>query len=171
MTGRKPTRQEVIVRPVHPDDAVDLYAIVSHPAVARTLLQLPSMEVSETFEWIKKKQPGRHRLVADAQGRVVGSGSITQFQNPRLAHAGALGLMVHPDYWGQGIGSALMTALLDLADKWLNLQRVELSVFTDNEGAIHLYQKFGFVIEGRRRMVAYGDGRWLDDYVMARLRN
>jgi putative acetyltransferase len=43
----------------------------------------------------------------------------------------------------------MMRAVIDLADKWLNLARIELTVFTDNEPAIALYRKFGFEIEAR----------------------
>ena len=170
MVEREARQLSIQIRPVHPDDVADLYDIVSYPAVARTLVQLPSMEFSETLAWMRKEQAGRHRLVAEVEGKVVGSASLTQFQNPRLAHAGKLGLMVHPDYWGRGVGSALMVALLDLADNWLNLRRVELEVFTHNAAAVHLYQKFGFVIEGTCRRVVYGEGGWYDEYVMARLR-
>ncbi|MCC6605957.1 MAG: GNAT family N-acetyltransferase [Anaerolineae bacterium] len=160
---------EVQIRPFHPNDTHDQYALVSDPRVASQLLQLPSMELSETEKWAESEQNGRHRLVADWQGRVIGSIHVTSYLNPRLKHAGRLGLMVHPDAWGQGVGSQLMAAALNLADNWLNLSRVELEVFTDNPGAIHLYEKFGFAREGVRQKVAFGNGRFLDDFVMARL--
>ncbi len=161
---------EITVRPPEPGDVNDLYEIITHPAVVGNLAQLPGSELGETQEWIKKPGPGQHRLVAELNGKVVGSGSITQAQRPRLAHSGQVGLMVHPDHWRQGVGSVLMAAYLNLADNWLNLRRVELGVYTDNEAAIRLYEKFGFVIEGKRRAVAFGNGRFQDDYVMARLR-
>ena len=159
----------LVIRPFHPDDAADQYEIVSHPAVARMLLQLPSMEFSETLAWAERQQPGRHRLVAEIAGKVVGAGSLIHAQNPRLAHSGRLGMMVHPDYWRQGIGRCLLAGLLEVADNWLNLRRVELEVFTENAAAVQLYRNFGFAMEGTRRQVAFGDGRWLDDLVMARL--
>lgn len=161
----------LIIRPFHPNDAADQYEIVSHPAVAQMLLQLPSMEFRETLAWAERRQPGQHRLVAASGGKVVGAGSLIHAQNPRLAHSGRLGMMVHPDYWRQGIGRRLLAGLLDIADNWLNLRRVELEVFTENAAAIHLYQSFGFATEGTRRQVAFGAGRWLDDQVMARLRD
>ena len=70
----------------------------------------------------------------------------------------------------KGVGTALMQALLDLADNWLNLSRLELTVFTDNEAAVKLYQKLGFVIEGTHRKFAFRDGEYVDCYAMARLR-
>jgi putative acetyltransferase len=78
--------------------------------------------------------------------------------------------MVHPDYWGIGIGSQLMSAILDIADNWLNLTRVELEVNTDNPVAVRLYEKFGFEIEGTHKLHAFGNGRWADSYFMSRLR-
>ena len=63
-----------------------------------------------------------------------------------------------------------MTAMLELTDKWLDLKRVELTVFTDNVGAIALYKKFGFEIEGTSRSYAYREGNYVDAFHMARLR-
>ncbi len=63
-----------------------------------------------------------------------------------------------------------MEAVVDLADKWLNLVRLELDVYTDNEPALRLYKKFGFVIEGTLAHFAFRDGRYVDGYMMARLR-
>jgi putative acetyltransferase len=63
-----------------------------------------------------------------------------------------------------------MSTVVDLADQWLNLSRLELEVYTDNDAAIHLYERFGFEIEGTHRLHSYGDGRWSDSYFMARVR-
>jgi putative acetyltransferase len=41
-----------------------------------------------------------------------------------------------------------MRACVDLADKWLNLTRLGLEVYTDNEPEIRLYERFGFEREG-----------------------
>jgi putative acetyltransferase len=77
---------------------------------------------------------------------------------------------VHDEWQGKGIGMALMHAGVDLADNWLNLTRLELEVYTDNEPAIHLYERFGFEREGTLRQYAFRDGRYVDSYMMARLR-
>ena len=79
-------------------------------------------------------------------------------------------MAVRDDWQGKGAGTALMQAAVDLADKWLNLMRLELDVYTDNEPAIRLYKKFGFVIEGTLVNYAYRDGQYVDTYTMARLR-
>jgi putative acetyltransferase len=64
-----------------------------------------------------------------------------------------------------------MEAALDLADNWLNLTRVELTVYTDNAAGIALYEKFGFEIEGTHRRYAFRNGEYADAYSMARVRD
>ncbi|MCI0662689.1 MAG: GNAT family N-acetyltransferase, partial [Acidobacteria bacterium] len=83
---------------------------------------------------------------------------------------GEIGMMVRDDWQGKGIGAAMMRAVIDLADKWLNLARIELTVFTDNEPAIALYRKFGFETEGTLRKYAFRDGEFVDAYAMARIK-
>jgi putative acetyltransferase len=80
-------------------------------------------------------------------------------------------MAVRDDWQAKGVGTVLVQAAIDLAEKWLNISRIELDVFADNDPAIRLYQKFGFKTEGRR--VGYGlrDGLMVDTYAMARLRS
>ena len=70
---------------------------------------------------------------------------------------------------GQGVGSALMAALMDYADRWAAVLRIELTVFADNARAVALYQKFGFVQEGLLRAYGLRAGRYQDTLTMARL--
>lgn len=79
-------------------------------------------------------------------------------------------MSVRDDWQGRGVGSALMAAVIDLADNWLNLSRLELEVYTDNEPAIALYKKFGFVTEGTHPNFAYRNGEYIGVYAMARLK-
>ena len=64
----------------------------------------------------------------------------------------------------------MMEAVIEMADNWLSLSRLELNVYTDNDAAIHLYEKQGFEIEGTLRNYAFRDGRYVDSYAMARIR-
>ena len=61
--------------------------------------------------------------------------------------------------------------MCELADGWLNVIRLELTVYTDNKRAIALYKKFGFAVEGTHRAYALRDGRYVDAHCMARLRS
>ncbi len=161
---------QVHIRPLDPDDSADLYDIFRHRQVCRTTLQLPSQESSANLKRMRDLPSGLHRFAAVTQDRVVGTISLKQHHIPRRAHMGRLGMAVHPDSWGKGIGSRLMEAALDLADNWLDLKRIELDVNTDNPAGIRLYKKCDFAVEGVKRFHTYGDGRWVDSYFMARIR-
>jgi putative acetyltransferase len=87
----------------------------------------------------------------------------------RRRHSMMLGITVAKASQGQGVGQALMTALLDYADNWAQVFRVELTVFHDNERAIRLYERHGFEHEGRMKAYAMRDGAYEDVLTMARL--
>ncbi|HET6971680.1 MAG TPA: GNAT family N-acetyltransferase, partial [Phenylobacterium sp.] len=77
---------------------------------------------------------------------------------------------VHDAWAGRGVGTALMAAVVDLADNWLQVRRLELSVYADNARAIALYERFGFEREGLNRDYAWRNGAFVDSIAMARLR-
>lgn len=79
-------------------------------------------------------------------------------------------MAVHDDWQGKGCGTALLAAALDIADNWMDLRRIELQVFTDNEPAQRLYERSGFEIEGTLKRFAFREGEYADVYAMARLR-
>ena len=79
-------------------------------------------------------------------------------------------MTVHDAYAGRGAGTALMAALVNQADHWLNLTRLELGVYADNARAIALYERFGFEREGFHRAYSWRNGAFIDSISMARLR-
>lgn len=111
--------------------------------------------------------------MADADGEVVGFGELVTYpEEPRHSHVGDINLVAtRADRLQQGVGRALLEAMIDLADSWLNLTRLSLIVFTDNRHAVELYQRLGFTIEGTMSKLAFGAGAWLDAHIMGRLRD
>lgn len=160
---------DVIVRAMEPEDAEAVAAIHNQRAVARDTLQIPYQTVNEQRERFGQSAT-RRLLVAELEGFVVGVAGLHLYSG-RRAHAGSLGMGVREECQGRGVGTALLRAILDLADNWYNLRRVELEVYADNESAIRLYRKHGFMVEGTHRAYAYRDGDYVDALSMARLRN
>lgn len=145
-------------------------ALYNVPAVARQVLQMPFQPVDI---WRKRAEPDNERrvsLVAVHAGVVVAQGSLEQFSRIRRSHCGALGMAVALEWQGQGVGRQLLTGLLEVADNWMKLRRVELSVYADNEAAIALYRKLGFEDEGLLRDYAIRDGQFTDALTMARFK-
>jgi putative acetyltransferase len=127
-----------------------------------------SERIVDSEKYIRELTQNDHVLVAEVDGAVVGNVSLHILTMPRVRHIAHLGIMVDADYQSQGIGRALMTAALDLADNWLMLKRIELDVFVDNQRAVSLYRSLGFVVEGTRKHAAVRNGEYVDDYLMAR---
>lgn len=97
--------------------------------------------------------------------QVVGWADIVPAENPRLAHRGFLGMGVLKSFRNQGLGGLLLKSNLDHAKK-IGLEKVELSVYTTNISAIHLYRKFNFEEIGVVRKYRKVDGQDFDCLMM-----
>lgn len=165
-------RQNAItVRRAEVRDAEALCATFGAPRAMAGTLQLPLPSVELWRKRIGDLVPEDYLLVAEVGGEVVGNAGLHASRGARRRHAGNIGMSVRDDWHGKGVGSALMAAIVDIADNWLNYRRLELTVYVDNEAALALYRKFGFTIEGTLREYAYRDGAYVDAYTMARLRS
>jgi putative acetyltransferase len=157
------------LRPPLRDDAEALWRIAREPGVLETTLGLASRPLSYYEDLLENPSPDQHTLVAVRDAEVCGWGGLT-VRTGRQRHMADLGLSVRPTSQGQGIGTALLVALLDLADDWLGLRRIELTVMTDNDRARALYERHGFETEGRLRGYVARGGAPHDVWVMGRLR-
>jgi putative acetyltransferase len=163
---------EIVIRRSEPSDYEAIRAVYSGPNAIRGTLQLPYPSVEQWRKRLAEAGEGMFSLVACVEGELVGQIGVHTFPHaPRRRHVGQLGMGVRDDWQGKGVGTALMQAAVDLADRWLNLGRLELEVYVDNQPAVRLYKKFGFVIEGTLSRFAFRDGRYVDAYAMARLRS
>ena len=160
---------DIIIRAMRPDDFPAITELHNQPRAAAGTLGLPFQSVSDTEQRFRL-DPYNRMLVAEIDGRVIGDAGL-HLNRGRRAHSGSIGMSVHDDFQGRGVGTSLLSALMDLADNWYNLLRIDLQVYVDNTAAIHLYERFGFAIEGTLRSYAYRAGEFVDAYYMARLRN
>lgn len=163
------------IRAIRIEDAKFINEIRRMDGVRENILGLTSERVSRSETFISGLSEYEHVLVAevdeDGIKKVVGNIGLHVNRNPRTRHAASIGIMIHRDYQGKGIGRRLFEEILDLADNWLMLVRLELGVFTDNQRAINLYKSMGFQIEGTRKYAAIRNGKYEDEYIMARYNN
>jgi putative acetyltransferase len=159
------------IRMERPSDAEALCELMTQPRVVQGTMQLPHNTPEAWRALIEKLDPSYdYYLVAEVEGRVVGAAGLNRMRRPRVLHTAGFGIAVHDAFQGKGVGRALLAALIDAADRWLNILRIELEVYADNEPAIKLYESFGFEVEGRKRMAAFRDGQYVDMLMMARIR-
>ncbi|HEX8229056.1 MAG TPA: GNAT family N-acetyltransferase [Chloroflexia bacterium] len=107
-------------------------------------------------------------LVVEAEGRIAGILTCHGGKRRAVQHAVMLGISLHKDYRDRGLGHQLMQRAIDWAGA-TGITRIELFVYVENAKGIHLYEKFGFKVEGRRTRAYYHHGRYIDDLVMALL--
>lgn len=166
---------EISIRRAQVNDAPAFARMMSDPEVFGGLLQLP---YPSEEQWRQRLQEGAQQgngrvdmsLVALRGEELVGSAGLHAVGPAlRRRHAASMGISVAAHAQGQGVGGALMQALLDYADNWAQILRMELTVYADNETAIRLYQRHGFVIEGRMPAYALRNGQYVETLAMGRL--
>jgi putative acetyltransferase len=163
----------IVIRRMAPRDAAFMARMMGDASVYPGLMQLPFPSESGWAERVAQAPtPGSAELqiVAERDGEPLGSlGLHPVGLHVRRRHVAMLGISVIGSAQGQGVGSALMQAALDYADRWAQLLRIELNVYTDNHRAIALYRRFGFELEGTHKAYALRDGAYVDSHSMARL--
>jgi len=163
----------ITIRRASPKDAAAYARIMSDPAVYPGLMQLPyASEDLWRARLADSCDPGKPDLllVAELNGEVVGTSGLHPVGPAlRRRHVMMLGMSVAREAQRRGVGSALLAAMCDYADRWAGVLRLELTVYVDNAAAIALYRKFGFAVEGTFRGYAMRDGAYVDAYAMARL--
>jgi putative acetyltransferase len=163
--------KRIAIRTLRLTDLEDVHELMLMPQVLWGTTMLPSMSLADRQAWLEGSLASEqtHVFVAEINQKVVGIIGLV-IGKDRGRHVGSIDLAVHDSFQGQGIGKMLMLTILDLADNWLNLYRLELTIFTDNERAINLCQRFDFEIEGRKRAASFRGGNYVDSYMMGRIR-
>ena len=107
-------------------------------------------------------------LVAIEDKKIIGFLSVQRGAAKRIKHTGYIVVGIREKFRGKGIGSKLFYEL----DNWAienNVTRLELSVICSNNIAKHLYENNGFEVEGIKKNAMIIDGKYVDEFSMAKL--
>ncbi|EEA5731638.1 N-acetyltransferase [Salmonella enterica subsp. enterica serovar Newport] len=160
---------EIVIRHAEPKDYDAIRQIHAQPEVYHNTLQVPHPSL-EMWQARLTEQAGVKQLVACIDDIVVGHLSIQVTQRPRRSHVADFGICVDARWHNRGIASALIHTMTDMCDNWLRVERIELTVFVDNEPAVAVYKKYGFEIEGTGKKYGLRNGEYVDAYFMARVK-
>jgi len=105
-------------------------------------------------------------LVAETSNRVVGFVGIHRMGG-LMKHIGEVGITVHPDNQGKGIGTKLLTAAIELAKK-KGFERLEADTLANNKPMIRIAEKIGFRLEAVRKMRIKKNGKYLDEALLVK---
>lgn len=158
----------IAVRHVEASDYEAIAAIYATEAVIEQTTQIPYRTAEFWKNFYNHASPSNVELVALRESQVVGHLGILLNTNIRRKHVASFGIAVHPEHQKMGVGKALMAEMINLCDNWMNILRLELAVYSDNLGAIHLYKTFGFEVEGEARFECFRKGRFAHSTKMAR---
>ena len=160
-----------VLRPGRPTDARALARLFSDVRAEGRYLVARSTAADDSYEAFFIRELIRDGqalvIVAEAEGEVIGNVLVTREPNNQQDHLGTLSICVAQAWRDVGIGSALVAE----AQRWARergLAKVALSVFPDNERAIAVYRRAGFVREGlRRQQYRAPGGGFRDEVLMA----
>ena len=139
--------REVTLRLLVPDDKDGLLQMFSSMSDTALMWGMPPYSEERISRWISNIE-NLIPLVAVYENKILGYSAIFKHTHPRRMGIGEMGIYVHQDFHGVGLGSAMTKIALSLAEEQ-QLHRLSLEVVEDNEIAVNLYKKFGFKIEGR----------------------
>ena len=166
---------DVFVRSALKQDAAAILDL-SKDVIGEEIYQLTSgaefkMTIEAEEKWIESHHanPNHIILVAEMNSKIVGMLDFSNGHRKRIAHTGEFGMSVDKSARDQGIGTLLLAALIEWTSKNSTIEKIGLSVHSNNQRAIALYKKMGFEVEGvRRRELKYGEDQYIDTVVMGR---
>jgi diamine N-acetyltransferase len=167
--------ERVRLRPIEREDLPRYVAWFAEAQVRANLaLFLPLSRAQEErwYENVLAQPPEEQPLAVDARGerwQHIGAAGLQNLQ--WRTRSTEIGLVIGDRaFWGQGLGTEVTALLVRFAFATLNLHRVALRVYEDNAPARRVYEKVGFVLEGRQRDGDFREGRYRDVLVYSILR-
>lgn len=163
---------QLTLRPARPEDAEQLLVFIEQIAGESENVTFGpgefgmNVEEERTFLQQVATVPTSLYLVAEIAGEIAGTLTFSAGKRPRVRHAGEFGVSVLRKYWNLGIGRHMLTYLISWARQTHIIRKLNLRVRVDNLAAIHLYEKAGFVHEGRISREFYLHDQFIDVYHM-----
>lgn len=112
------------------------------------------LTAADEGEFLAQKEESEDELeiVAEVEGKIVGMAGINGIgASGKIKHRAEFGVAVAKDYWGLGLGRAMTEVCIDAARK-AGFTQLELEAVAENESALSLYRKLGFIEYGRNPM-------------------
>jgi UDP-4-amino-4,6-dideoxy-N-acetyl-beta-L-altrosamine N-acetyltransferase len=128
----------------------------------------------EHNDWIREKAKSKHDKLFIIQDKATKAeiGTIGMKNTDFINRNAEIYISVGDEkFRGSGYGTDALSSLVHFCFSTLNLHKLYLQVFEFNTGAIHSYEKAGFVTEGKFKEQHYADGRYYDVLFMAIINN
>jgi L-amino acid N-acyltransferase len=164
----------VIIRDAHAGDLHSITELYNAWIPTRTIGWTEELEKYDARgAWFERQRHnGFPVLVADEAGQVAGYTSYDHFRGegkwPGYRGTAELSIHVREDYWGRGIGRALIDELVERARN-AQIHVLVAAIDGENEASIRFHTRLGFVEVARMPETGQKFGRWLDLVLMQRI--
>lgn len=167
-------QKEITLRMINPSEVQALLNSMveiaeTAPYILMSVENFKNIKIEDEVKWIESynNDPRSLLIIAQFNNKIVGIIDFKAFKNPKSSHRGSLGISLHHEIRGEGLGELLFNKLLLEAKKIDDLLMIELDVMGDNLQAYHLYKKMGFIEVGRiPKAFKQPEGNYCDDIKM-----
>jgi len=151
------------LRRARPADLDGLHAVFSHPVAMRYWSRPPHTELEQTREFLDSMIAAPSDLsddfVVEHEGRAIGKAGCWRLPE--------VGYILHPDYWGQGMASEALTAVIGHVFSTRAIEAIKADVDPRNEGSLRLLARLGFVETHRAERTWLVGEEWCDSVYLA----
>lgn len=164
------TTERLLLREITPGDANEIFAIYSSDAAMKYFGKDTFKTIDQAQEMIERVRKGfrdregiRWGISFKGSDKLIGSGGFWRLVKPHFR--AEIGYDLHPDYWGKGLMSEAVKAMIEFGFGKMNLHSVEANTDPENAASARLLEKNGFVKEGIFRESYYYNGVFLDSHI------
>lgn len=166
--------ERLVLRPLEPGDAEAMLVLRSHSDIMQYLDREPLHTAGEAALFIRHITDSLERNEGITWGISLADdplliGTIGFWRLMKEHYRAEIGYLLHPDYWGQGLVSEAMTAVMNYGFDVMKLHSVEANVNPVNRASVRVLQKAGFVQEAYFRENYFFQGRFLDTLIFSKL--
>ncbi|MBN1921243.1 MAG: GNAT family N-acetyltransferase [Anaerolineae bacterium] len=165
----------LLLRKLREEDSKDYFAFASDPRVVQHLRWGPRTSLADTRAYLQDVLAGYKSGIDGPWGieltqthQLIGAAHLMDI-HPQHWNA-EIGVVLHSGYWGQGLGSEALRAVLAVGFSIVGLERIQGLVITGNSPACRMLEKCGMTHEGLLRHYAWQKEQWCDSELYAILK-
>ncbi len=164
--------KKVILRALEKEDLTNCWKWINDPEIIEGVLIVFPMSKYEEEKWYEKSIGDERNKYFAIEVDKKHIGNIGLHEIDWINRKAALGIMIgEKDYLNKEYGTDAIKTILKFAFGNLNLNKIHLTVFEYNKGAVRCYEKCGFKKEGAMREDIFRDGRYYNTLFMSILRS
>ena len=164
------------LRHIKVSDAQKYFECVGDKKLKEFLLRMPKnlMEIKKEIRRFiadfKKKKPFGEAFVVEVDGEFAGEISVHHLNIKHHEHKGEIGYSIHPDFQGRGLATKAVKLLTKYSFEKYKLKRISAIGRLKNKASARVLEKAGYKLEGILRKNKCVDGKYLDDFIYAKIK-